>query len=118
LPPRRRRGTLHSALACLIETVALTLDGDDLDVVHQTVGQRDPEIEIVVQALAAVRPYEGPVRLLVMPGLVGIAGFHRREDVHRPRAIAALLQHPRNNIPLADVGLADALDAQVQIRTR
>jgi hypothetical protein len=53
-----------------------------------------------------------------MPGLVGIAGFHRREDVHRPRAIAALLQHPRNNIPLADVGLADALDAQMQIRTR
>jgi hypothetical protein len=39
------------------------------------------EFTVVVQAFAAVRPDEGLVRLLVVPGLVGIASFHGRDDV-------------------------------------
>ena len=42
------------------------------------------KVEIIVQALAAVRPDEGLVGLLVVPGFVRVAGFHRRDDVHRP----------------------------------
>src|SRR4051794_41858233 len=41
-------------------------------------------IEVGVQALAAVRPQVGLVRRLVVPGLIGIAGFHGRDDVNRP----------------------------------
>lgn len=36
------------------------------------------ELEVVVQALSAVRPHERLMRLLVAPGLVGSAGFHGR----------------------------------------
>ena len=68
------------------------------------------EVEIIVQALAAVRPDEGLVCLLVVPGLVGIAGFHGRDDVHQTGAVATLLEHARNNIFLTDMRLGDVLD--------
>jgi len=56
------------------------------------------EVEIIVQALATVRPDEGPVRVLVVPGLIGIAGFHRRDDVDQPGMIAALLDDPSDHV--------------------
>jgi hypothetical protein len=68
------------------------------------------EIEVVVQAFAAVRPDVGLMRLLVVPGLVGVAGFHRRDDVHQARMVATLLKHARHNIFLADMRLGDVLD--------
>ena len=68
------------------------------------------EVEVVVQALAAVRPDEGLVRLLVVPGLVGVAGFHGRDDVHQARDVATLRKHARDHIFLADMRLADVLD--------
>jgi hypothetical protein len=48
--------------------------------------------------------------VLVVPGLTGIAGFHRRDDVDQPRVIAALLQHVLNHRFLADMALGDVLD--------
>jgi hypothetical protein len=68
------------------------------------------EIEIVMQALAAVRPDEGLVALLVVPGFIGIAGFHCRYHMHQPRRLAPLRQHTRDDVLLADMRLADVLD--------
>ena len=68
------------------------------------------EVEIIVQALAAVRPQVGPVRLLVVPGSVGVAGLHRRDDMHQAGMIAALFQHLGDDCFLADVALGDMLD--------
>ena len=104
------RGQLarQPAMAVAVELQAERRPGRDPQIDQPELGVL--EVEIVVQAFAAVRPDEGLVRPLVVPGLVGIAGFHRREDVHQPGVIAALLQHPRNNFLLADMGLADVLD--------
>ena len=43
------------------------------------------EIEVVVQALAVVRQQIGLAGVLVVPRLVGRAGFHRRQDAYQPR---------------------------------
>ena len=48
-------------------------------------------------------------------GLVGIAGFHRRDDVHQTRVVATLAEHPRNNIFLADMRLGDVLDGNARL---
>ena len=37
---------------------------------------------------------------LVVPGLVGVAGFHGREDMDQARMVAALREHARHNISL------------------
>ena len=73
------------------------------------------KVEIIVQALAAIRSDEGLVRLLVVPGLISIAGFHGRDNVDQPRVIAALLEDPRDHILLADIALADVLDRQPRL---
>jgi hypothetical protein len=73
------------------------------------------DIEILVQALAAVRPDEGLVGLLVVPGLVGIAGFHGRDDGHQTGVVTTLLQHARDNIFLADIRLGDVLDGNARL---
>src|SRR5208283_530344 len=58
------------------------------------------EVEIVMEALAGIRAHIGLVRLLVMPGLVGVAGFHRRDDMHQARMIATRLKHLAETISL------------------
>src|SRR5579885_2976780 len=68
------------------------------------------EVEVVVQTLAAVGLEEGLVACLVVPGLVALAGLHRRDHVHQPRVIPAPLQDFRHDILLADMLLADVLD--------
>jgi hypothetical protein len=40
------------------------------------------EVEVVMQALAAVRADEGLMCHLVVPGFIGIAGLHSRDDMH------------------------------------
>ena len=72
-------------------------------------------VEIIVQALAAVRPDEGPVCLLVVPGLVGIAGFHGRDDVHQTGVVATVLEHTRDNIFLPDMRLRNVLDGNSRL---
>jgi hypothetical protein len=45
-----------------------------------------------------------------VPGLIGITGFHCRDDVHQIRKVAAARQHLPDNILFADVWLGDVLD--------
>ena len=50
------------------------------------------------------------MRLLVVPGLVGVAGFHRRDDMHQAGMVAAHRKHLGDDVFLADVALGDVLD--------
>lgn len=63
-----------------------------------------------MQTLAAVRAQEGLMRLLVVPGLVGIARFHCRDDMHKTGTIATRRQYLGNDSLLADMALGDVLD--------
>src|SRR5215472_16777024 len=67
-------------------------------------------VEVVVQASAAIRPQEGAVRLLVVPGLVAVAGFHRRDDMDEAGMLAADGEHFGDDVFLADVALGNVLD--------
>jgi len=68
------------------------------------------EVEVVMQAFAGIRPQEGAMRLLVVPGLVGVAGLHRRDDMHQAGVVAAHRKHLGYDVFLADVALGDVLD--------
>ena len=68
------------------------------------------EVEVVMQAFASIRPQEGAMRVLVMPGLVGVAGFHRRDDMHQAGTVAADDKHPGDDVLLADVVLGNVFD--------
>ena len=50
------------------------------------------------------------VRVLVMPGLVGVAGVHRRDDMHQAGTVATDDKHPGDDVLLADVVLGNVLD--------
>src|ERR1700736_1881941 len=63
-----------------------------------------------MQAFAGIRPQEGAMRLLVMPGLVGVAGFHRRDDMHQAGTVATDDKHPGDDVLLADVVLGNVFD--------
>jgi hypothetical protein len=73
------------------------------------------EVEIVMQALAAVRAQVGLVRLLVMPGLIGVAGLHRRNDVRQTRMIAAPLEHLGDHGLLAHMAPGNVLDGHARL---
>jgi len=60
------------------------------------------EVEVVVQALAAVTANDGATGLLVVPRLVRRTRFHRREDVHQPGTVATLDQDLLNAIFLPE----------------
>ena len=73
----------------------------------------DREVEVIVQALAAVGLEESLMRHLVVPWLVGGASFHSREYVHQARMPATLGQDGLNTILLAKpLYLADEFDLQ------
>ena len=96
--------------------VAVELQAERRPGRHAQVDQ--PECSVlkaeIVQALAAVRPDEGLVGLLVVPGFVHVAGFHRRDDVHQTGAIATLAEHTRDNVFLADMRL-EVLDGDARL---
>jgi hypothetical protein len=50
------------------------------------------------------RIIEGAVRVLVMPGLVGVAGFHRRDDMHEAGTVATDDKHPGERRPPCGCG--------------
>jgi len=64
------------------------------------------EVEVIMQALAAVRPQEGAMRALVVPGLVAVTGFHRRDDMDEAGMIATDGKHLGDNVLLADMVFA------------
>src|SRR5271167_1805896 len=84
------------------------------------------EVEVVVQAFAAVRPHQGPAGRLIMPRSIAVAGFHRRDDVHQPGPGAALREHLGDNVLLrmwllvmcSMVTPASAASATAHSRTR
>ena len=63
-----------------------------------------------MQALAAGRTHFVPVGLHVVPRLVGIAGFHGRDDMHQARVVTALFQNLGDDAFLADMALRDVFD--------
>src|SRR2546430_3421050 len=63
-----------------------------------------------MQAFASIRPQEGAMGMLVMPGLVGVAGFHRRDDMHQAGTVATDNKHPGDDVLLADVVLGNVFD--------
>ena len=65
-----------------------------------------------MQAFAGRRPQEGAMGLLAVPGLVGRAGFHRRDDMHQTGMIAPPGQHFGNHVLLADVAIGNVLDGK------
>ena len=96
------------AMAVAIELQAERRPGGNAQVDQPELGVL--EVEIVVQTLAAVRPDESLVCLLVVPGLVSIAGLHGGDDVHQARMIATPLEDPRHNLLLANVAFCYVLD--------
>jgi hypothetical protein len=69
-------------------------------------------VEIVVQALARGVAQKGLMTWFVVPGFVGVAGFHSGEHMHQSRMIPTVLEHRGNQIFLADVRLGHVLDSR------
>ena len=63
-----------------------------------------------MQTLGAVGAQEGSVRLLVVPGLLGITRLHCRDDVHQTGMIATRRQDLGDDRLLADMAFGDVLD--------
>ncbi|MCZ2074887.1 MAG: hypothetical protein LC130_07785 [Bryobacterales bacterium] len=68
------------------------------------------EIEVVVQTLAVVRPQVRLAALLVVPGLVGRAPLHRREDAHQPGLLPAQGENLLHPVFLPHIALAQKLN--------
>jgi hypothetical protein len=68
------------------------------------------EVEVVMQTFAAVRSQEGAMGAFVVPGLVAVAGFHCRDDMHQAGIVAAAGEHLGDDALLADVALGNVLD--------
>ena len=47
--------------------------------------------------------------------LVGIAGFHGRDDVHQTGVVATVLEYTRDNIFLPDMRLRNVLDGNSRL---
>ncbi len=74
------------------------------------------EVEVVVQTLAGDRLEEGLAARLVVPGAVGGARLHGREDVHQTGVIAALGEDRLDPVLFAErLELADELDLQARL---
>ena len=69
-----------------------------------------------MQALPVLVPEEGLAGRLVVPGLVGRAGLHGREDMDQSGMTSALFQNLLNPVFLADVAVTEELDAQAVVR--
>jgi hypothetical protein len=63
-----------------------------------------------VQAFAGIRPQEGAMRLFVVPGLVGVAGFRRRDDMDQAGMVAAHGKYLGDDVFLANVLLGNVFD--------
>jgi len=71
---------------------------------------RNNEVEVIMKALARVGFEKGLVGLLVMPGFVTAAGFHRGENVDHAGSISSFLQDLLYPVFFAEGVLADELD--------
>jgi hypothetical protein len=93
--------------------VAIELEAERTPCRHAQIDQAQfgvDEVEVVVQAFAGIRPQEGAMRLFVVPGLVGVAGFHRRDDMDQAGMVAAHGKYLGDDVFLANVLLGNVFD--------
>ena len=93
--------------------VAIELEAERTPCRHAQIDQAQfgvDEVEVVVQAFAGIRPQEGAMRLFVVPGLIGVAGFHRRDDMDQAGMVAAHGKYLGDDVFLADVLLGKVFD--------
>ena len=93
--------------------VAIELEAERTPRRHAQIDQAQfgvDEVEVVVQAFAGIRPQEGAMRLFVVPGLVGVAGFHRRDDMDQAGMVAAHGKYLGDDVFLANVLLGNVFD--------
>ena len=94
-------------------TVAIELETERTPGRHPQIDQAQlgvDEVEVIMQTFAAVRPQEGVMRALVVPGFIAVAGFHRRDDMHQARMVATPCEYLGDDVLLADVALGDVFD--------
>jgi len=75
------------------------------------------EVEVVMKALAAIGFQKGSPGLLVMPGLVAVAGFHGREDMHQSGMRTPLLDNLVNAVFFSEILFADKLDFRAVLQS-
>ena len=93
--------------------VAIELEAERTPCRHAQIDQAQfgvDEVEVVVQAFAGIRAQEGAMRLFVVPGLVGVAGFHRRDDMDQAGMVAAHGKYLGDDVFLANVLLGNVFD--------
>ncbi len=93
--------------------VAIELEAERAPGWHPQIDQAQlgvDEVEVIMQAFAAIRPQVGAMGLLVVPGLVAVTGFHRRDDMHQAGMVAAHGKHLGDDVLLADVVLGNVFD--------
>src|SRR5580700_130628 len=93
--------------------VAIELEAERTPCRHAQIDQAQfgvDEVEVVVQAFAGIRPQEGAMRLFVVPGLVGVAGFHGRDDMDQAGMVAAHGKYLGDDVFLANVLLGNVFD--------
>src|SRR6202043_4162423 len=93
--------------------VAIELEAERTPCRHAQIDQTQfgvDEVEVVVQAFAGIRPQERAMRLFVVPGLVGVAGFHRRDDMDQAGMVAAHGKDLGDDVFLANVLLGNVFD--------
>ena len=112
--PAGRQAARQPAMAVAVELQAKRRPGRDPQVNQPQLAIH--EVEIVVQALAAIGSQVRLVGGLVVPRLVSSARLHRRDDVDQAGVIAAPFQHLGNHRFLADVALGDVLDLDARRR--
>jgi len=67
-----------------------------------------------MQAFAGVRPQEGAMGVLVVPRLVAVAGFHRRDNMDQAGMVAADRKHLGDDVLLANVVLGNVFDGNAR----
>src|SRR5262249_17264801 len=94
-------------------SVAIELQAERAPSRHAQIDQAQlgvDEVEVIMQAFAAVRPQEGAMRAFVVPGLVAVTGFHRRDDMHQAGIVATHGKNLGDEVLLADMALGNMFD--------
>src|ERR1700740_2688245 len=103
------------AMSVAIELEAERTPSGDAQIDQSQLGV--DEVEVIMQAFAGRRPQEGAMGLLAVPGLVGRAGFHRRDDMH-PTGMIPTDGKPLGDVLLAEVAVGNVLDGNAGSRSQ
>jgi hypothetical protein len=95
-------------------TVAIELETERTPSRHAQIDQAQlgvDEVEVIMQAFAAVRAQEGAMRAFVVPRPITVAGLHRRDDMHQARMVAAPGEYLGDDVFFADVVLGNVFNS-------